>query len=356
MLAGHTYAASGTYTIGLTVTDDGGATAVTQQQVTVTVPPGGGGTGYVSLASPARVLDTRVDGTTIDAQFAAQGIRPGGSTLALTIAGRAGIPADAASVVLNVTVTEGQLAGYVTAYPCGGTQPTASNLNYVAAQTIPNLVIAKVGAGGAVCLFNNTATEMIVDVAGYFPGLDALTPLPTPARLLDTRADGTTVDGAAARWRCSSCGEHAGAAGRRARRCAVGRVVGGAERHRRPGAGQRLRHRARVRCRAADRVEPELRRRADDPQRSDRQGGRRRHGVRVHLGADASRRRRVGLVRRCVGGGAARRAGPAARHPLRRHDDRFGCSSALGSVQRVAACSCRSPTVPASRPVRRPSC
>ena len=60
---------------------------------------------------------------------------------------------------------------------------------------MPNLVIAKIGAGGAVCLFNGGATHLIVDVAGYFPGTDALTPLSAPARLLDTRADGVTIDG-----------------------------------------------------------------------------------------------------------------------------------------------------------------
>ncbi|HEX7708813.1 MAG TPA: S8 family serine peptidase [Thermoanaerobaculia bacterium] len=38
-----TYAAGGTYTVGLTVTDNGGATGSTSQSVTVTAPPSGGG-------------------------------------------------------------------------------------------------------------------------------------------------------------------------------------------------------------------------------------------------------------------------------------------------------------------------
>ena len=161
-------------------------------------PPGtvsAAGTGYVSLTSPARILDTRAGGATVDNQFAAAGMRPFGSTLALTVAGRAGIPADAVAVVLNVTVTEAQGDGFITVFPCGAAQPTASNLNYVAGRNIPNMVIAKIGVGGAVCLFNGAATHLIVDVAGYFPGADALTPLITPARVLDTRANGVTVDG-----------------------------------------------------------------------------------------------------------------------------------------------------------------
>ena len=153
--------------------------------------------GYISLAAPARVLDSRPLGETIDGQFAGIGLRPQGSTLQLTVAGRAGVPLDAVAVVVNVTVVDTQGSGYVTAYPCGELQPTASNLNYTVAKTIPNLVIAKIGAGGQVCLFNTGPTHLIADIAGYFPGTDALTPLATPARLLDTRPDGSTIDSAA---------------------------------------------------------------------------------------------------------------------------------------------------------------
>jgi hypothetical protein len=153
------------------------------------------GTGYVSLPNPARILDTRSDGVTVDGQFAAGGIQALGSTLQLQVASRAGVPVDAASVVLNVTVTESQGTGFITVYPCEAGRPTASNLNYVPNKNIPNMVIAKIGSGGLVCLFNSAATHLIVDVAGYFPGVDAFVPLPAPARLLDTRPGNTTVDG-----------------------------------------------------------------------------------------------------------------------------------------------------------------
>ncbi len=42
----------------------------------------------------------------------------------------------------------------LTVWPCGSGRPLASNLNLLAGQTTPNLVITKVGAGGNVCLFS----------------------------------------------------------------------------------------------------------------------------------------------------------------------------------------------------------
>ena len=85
--------------------------------------------------------------------------------------------------MLNVTVTEATGSGFITVYPCGAAQPTASSLNYTAGQTVPNMVIAKIGTGGQVCLFNTNPTQLIVDVTGYFPGADAFTALSAPARL-----------------------------------------------------------------------------------------------------------------------------------------------------------------------------
>ncbi|MUH50870.1 MAG: N-acetylmuramoyl-L-alanine amidase [Actinobacteria bacterium] len=47
--------------------------------------------------------------------------------------------------------------------------PTASNLNFVAGQTVPNAVIAKLGTNGKVCLYTSAVTHLIVDVNGVFP-------------------------------------------------------------------------------------------------------------------------------------------------------------------------------------------
>jgi hypothetical protein len=154
------------------------------------------GANYTEV-NPARLLDTRSGYPTADGAFAGGGLRPAGSVLELPVAGRGGVPLDAKSVVLNVTVAEAQAPGFVTVFPCGTALPTASNVNYLAGSVIPNAVIAKVGAGGSVCLFTYAATHLIVDVNGYFPPIAAYTPL-DPARLLDTRPGYPTVDGQSA--------------------------------------------------------------------------------------------------------------------------------------------------------------
>ena len=143
---------------------------------------------------PARLLDSRAPGPTVDGQGSAIGIRPAGSVTEVQVTGRATIPGDASAAVLNVTVTEPQAPGYVTVFPCGGEPPTASNLNYVAGQSIPNAVVTKIGTGGKVCIFTQSTAHLIVDVNGYFPAESSLEPL-VPARLLETRSPGTTIDG-----------------------------------------------------------------------------------------------------------------------------------------------------------------
>ena len=119
---------------------------------------------FTSLA-PSRVLDTRIGNGAPAAPVAS------GATLRLQVTGRGGVPATGVSaVVLNVTVTRPTATGYVTVFPDGTAQPNASNLNFVPGQTVPNLVVVKVGTGGMVDLTNMSpgSTHLVADVAGYY--------------------------------------------------------------------------------------------------------------------------------------------------------------------------------------------
>jgi hypothetical protein len=114
--------------------------------------------------------------------------------LRLPVAGRVGVPVDASAVVLNVTVTEPAAAGFTTVFPCGVSRPLASQLNYTAGQTIPNAVVAKVGAGGEICVFTLARAHYVIDVSGYFPE-GSFVGLGAPRRVLDSRVGESTADG-----------------------------------------------------------------------------------------------------------------------------------------------------------------
>ena len=71
-------------------------------------------------------------------------------------------------MVLTVTSTEATSDGFVTVWPSGIVRPVASNLNLVAAETRPNLVVVPVGSGGDVSFFTQRGTHLLADVAGWF--------------------------------------------------------------------------------------------------------------------------------------------------------------------------------------------
>jgi hypothetical protein len=139
------------------------------------------GSKYVAL-QPQRLLDTRPGAPT-----GYSGPKPGDrATVTVTVAGNGSkVPLKNNGVVLNVTGTEAD-AGFVTAYPCDAPLPTASNLNFTAGSTRPNLVIVKASAAGTVCLYTDHPTHLLADLVGYFPDGDEFTTT-QPTRVLDTR-------------------------------------------------------------------------------------------------------------------------------------------------------------------------
>jgi hypothetical protein len=110
----------------------------------------------------------------------------GGEVLPLSVAGHAGVGADATSVMLNVTVTNPAAAGFLTVWPCGQPRPLASNANFVAGQSVAVAVLAGVGSGGSVCVASNVDTDVVLDVQGWFGEDSPYHPI-TPARVADTR-------------------------------------------------------------------------------------------------------------------------------------------------------------------------
>jgi hypothetical protein len=142
--------------------------------------------GFGSL-SPTRLLDTRIG------LGAAKSAVLAGAAVHLQVAGGAVPSVGVSAVVLNVTVTAPTRPGVITASGDGTTRLTTSNLNFLAGQTVPNLVITPVGTNGKVVLYNRSAgtVQLIADVCGYYlggvPDVEGAFGSLTPTRLLDTR-------------------------------------------------------------------------------------------------------------------------------------------------------------------------
>jgi len=147
---------------------------------------------YRPLA-PARLLDTRATGVTIDHQNEGPPSLTGSTFMVLPVRGRGGVPVDATSATLSIAALGPAGGGYLTVWPCGVTMPLASSLNYQAGVNTANTVITTLATNGTVCIFSSQTTNLIVDVVGNTPRSSSLVTL-NPARLADTRPTGTTID------------------------------------------------------------------------------------------------------------------------------------------------------------------
>lgn len=143
--------------------------------------------GRLHPVTPTRVLDTRDGG--------GSPIGPATDQL-LALADQFGLPAGGMSaVVLNVTVTDPDGAGYVTVWPADQPRPTTSNVNPErAGETIANQAIVSMPVSGTLRVFASGRSHVVIDVTGWFT--DATQPTsatglfwPTgPTRVLDTRS------------------------------------------------------------------------------------------------------------------------------------------------------------------------
>lgn len=159
------------------------------------VPPGG--TQFVPV-TPTRLVDTRIG---LGAPKRAT------TVLAVSVAGTAGIPTSGvAAVAINVTVTGSTGGGFLSVTPGGEpTGPTRTSfLNFTKGQVRDQSTIVALDNTGLFHLYASVATEMIVDVTGYFgaaptaPAASRYVPV-TPTRLLDTRVTGAPLTSKATR-------------------------------------------------------------------------------------------------------------------------------------------------------------
>lgn len=139
---------------------------------------GVGGGGFTGV-TPIRLLDTRPN------------VRLAGSSLPVRVTGVAGVPVDAAAVILNVTAIPAGDPGFVTVFPQGMERPETSNLNTDGIGIVANQVTVRPGADGAVKVFTQHRVDLVVDVMGWYaagaPIRGGFVPV-APTRLMDSRS------------------------------------------------------------------------------------------------------------------------------------------------------------------------
>jgi hypothetical protein len=158
------------------VAADGTITIYTQTGGHVIVDIAGTFTGATSPSSsvglftpvtPNRLVDTRDPSNTPSV-----GPLPRTTIINVNTAGRFGVPAGAAAVALNATITDSLGAGFVQLYPTGGATPgSTSNLNTArSGQTIPNAAYTSLDSSGRFSMYVQAGGNVLADVAGWFSG------------------------------------------------------------------------------------------------------------------------------------------------------------------------------------------
>jgi hypothetical protein len=115
---------------------------------------------------PARLVDTRISGATVDGEGRRVGRVAAGSVRRIPIAGRGGIPADATAVTMTVTVVGPRASGDLTVYACDAQRPSVRTLRYVATKSATTAAFARL-VDGDLCIYSSGAAHVMVDVTGW---------------------------------------------------------------------------------------------------------------------------------------------------------------------------------------------
>ncbi|CAB4744775.1 MAG: hypothetical protein F2694_06645 [Actinobacteria bacterium] len=167
----------------------------------------GTGVGYVPLAAPCRVVDTRVVGGAL-AAGGSRAFQVAGSGVNFVAQGGTddgcGIPAGVTAAEVTVTAISPSGSGYLRVAPNDGSNPTATFLAYSSGIGIANTGTVTMSAAGDSkdLLVRNFvgATQLVIDVQGYFPASGGTRyQTVTPCRVVDTRNTGGVLASGVAR-------------------------------------------------------------------------------------------------------------------------------------------------------------
>lgn len=149
--------------------------------------PGSG----VSLQASRRVLDTRPGADHIGPVTGPVAPR---QVYTVDVAGRAGVPTDADSVLLNVTVTGPTTSGNLRVFPGGQPVPSTSVVNFAAGKDKANGAVVDL-VDGKISFYADSPVDartspvhVILDVVGWTSPSSTYTGLTRPTRIMDSRS------------------------------------------------------------------------------------------------------------------------------------------------------------------------
>jgi hypothetical protein len=109
----------------------------------------------------------------------------------------AGLPLTAQAYSLNLTILNYNVASgsFVTAWPAGTTRPGVSSVNFGSGVPVANASIVATGSSGQISIFSGGATDIIIDLNGYFIGGAGTLPAGKSFRMTGSMDDSGVIYG-----------------------------------------------------------------------------------------------------------------------------------------------------------------
>ncbi|MBV9769911.1 MAG: hypothetical protein JOZ32_10090, partial [Bryobacterales bacterium] len=114
--------------------------------------------------TPCRVVDTRNPTGT----FGGPSLIGGVSRDFSIPASNCNVPATAQAYSANMTLVPPGPVAYLTTWPTGQSQPAVSTLNDLTGNIVANAAIVPAGTSGSISVFAYDATDLLIDINGYF--------------------------------------------------------------------------------------------------------------------------------------------------------------------------------------------
>jgi hypothetical protein len=119
----------------------------------------------------------------------------GGTRTFPILSSACGVPSTAQAYSFNLTAVPSGPLGYLKIWPTGYAESLVGSLTSLTGTIVVNAAIVPSGTNGSVNVVSNNATDLIIDINGYFapPGTGGLVFYPAvPCRVMDSRLpDGT---------------------------------------------------------------------------------------------------------------------------------------------------------------------